>query len=79
MVNCIGEVVDGKGTSAWIWRIFDRLTGILHIRRNGCGFDGFPRLDIHTHCSGVSGAELSERACVGMMDHRTYIHRKNRS
>ena len=27
------------------------LTGILHMRRNGCGFDGFLffMLDIHTH------------------------------
>ncbi len=48
MMNCIGEIVDGKGISAWIWRISYNLTGILQIGRNGCGSDGCFMLDIHT-------------------------------
>ena len=62
MVNCIGEIVEREGHTwhgAWIWRIFDNLTGILHIGRNGCGSNG-SMLDTYTpYSGGVSGAERS--------------------
>ena len=61
MVNRIGEIMDGKGTSAWTWSIFDGFACILRIGRNGCGSAGSFMLDIHIAAARTSGPELSRR------------------